>query len=133
MPVEEHSWCSEQVIAALSREPVGTELAQQVAQALKSGRYIMNGHRDYCGVGLVYTTPQKVFEFCYVNDGFNTDSIISFSDENEFIKFLSEQSDYSMSGADESSAVFYEKNTFGRNNQRITVARLEHLVATSRL
>lgn len=88
------------------------ELAQEVALALKKGHSIMYSHRDYCGVGLMCSKssqeddPCQIFEFCYVYDGYNTDSIITFRDEKEFVKFLSEQSEYSMSGADEKSSVF---------------------------
>ena len=122
---EKYSWCAPEVIRDLAQDKVGKELALQVVQALNNGQSILRNHRDYCGVGLTKNQAGE-FEFCYVYDGYPMERIIGFDSEEKFVEFLSEQSDFSMSGAQEGP--FLEKNDWSVNNQRITVASLKSLV-----
>lgn len=101
--------------------PIGKGFAQRVAQKLKTKSDLMYSHRDYCGTGLTWDNNQ--FIYCHVNDGYPAEVIRSFTDEQAFIEWLSEQSDQSLSGAD-------ERNDFYRNNQRITQARLFDFVSS---
>ncbi|KAL9653402.1 hypothetical protein ABK040_002038 [Willaertia magna] len=130
------SWSKQDVIDALSKEKYGHSFAKQVAHHLKSlNKKLMYTHRDFCGLGLLYDNNKQQFKFCYVYDGYednyasnnNENGIISFNKEDEFIEFLENQCDYSLSGAD-SKSVFYEKDIWTRNNQRIDKKRLERMI-----
>ncbi len=110
-----------------STEQYGIELAQQVAKALLAGKKIMYTHRDYCGMGLIYENAK--FQFVYVEDGYDTTPITgaSFSDELQFIQFLAQQSDFTLSGEDPTS-IFFEQNDWNKNNQRLNIARLHSIL-----
>jgi len=68
MSADKNAWSTDEVVRELSQSKVGIELSEQVVQALKNGKTLMYGHRDYCGVGL-RKNEQGGFEFCYVDDG----------------------------------------------------------------
>ena len=98
--------------------PVGKDLAVKVAEALKF-RNLLYQHRDYCGVGLICEDNR----FCYVRvfDGDPVETVRDFDSQEDFIGWLSGQTNNSLCGSD-------EQNTFYRNNQRLTLDRLKAFV-----
>lgn len=130
--MSQYEWSSDQALSSLSREPIGRELAKKVAARLlkdadKSGLWF--SHRDYCGHGLMYASGQ--FLLIEVHDGYADDSrsLLTWDDEDAFQVWLSNQSDYSLSGADESHAELVASSTFELNNQRLTRQRMVDYVA----
>jgi len=106
-------------LASLSQEPYGHDLAKKVAKHLKLRGSIAHNHRDYCGTGLFYLEGEYLYTV--VDDGhpvpyYGRERGWSFGDLHSFAAWLSQQSDYSLSMAD-NPAVF--------NNQTITRSRLE--------
>lgn len=115
----------------LSDEPFGTMLAAKVAEKLKrnpsslskNGFYTTAGglyhaHRDYCGIGLYFFEGK--FTVGEVNDGMGPQPMLGiFDDEEQFVAWLSRQSDQSM-------ALIFD-GTYGSrfNNQTITKVRLQ--------
>ncbi|MDX2254377.1 MAG: hypothetical protein NW214_02575 [Pseudanabaenaceae cyanobacterium bins.39] len=115
---------------------VGIELAQAVANKLEQGFVLAFNHRDYCGMGLQYT--DGVFIYAEVQDGFlpKIDNLrgdlqngamtniqyLLFYTRAEFIDWLASQSDHTLSGSEIA-------DEFIRNNQRLTVKRLQEFVA----
>ncbi|TAF66018.1 MAG: hypothetical protein EAZ55_07325 [Cytophagales bacterium] len=97
----------------------GNSLATNVAIYLEKGGVIAYAHRDYCGMGLIYDAEKQKFAYCSVQDGQGFYPEKVFDNRKDFIKWLSEQSDESLSGK--------ELSEFLRNNQRITKERLMHL------
>lgn len=125
-------WSSEKTISNLSREPIGLELAEAVASKLISERGrggIWYTHRDYCGHALVYLY-EKICVVEY-DDGMPFEGTIlkRWKSESEFVGWLRNQSDYSLSGADEREADLYTDNRYRQNNQRITARRLRRFLA----
>jgi hypothetical protein len=119
-----------------SSDTVGIELAQAVATKLEQGFVLAFNHRDYCGMGLQYI--DGVFMYAEVQDGFlptienlrddqqsgamaNIQHLLFYT-RAEFIDWLASQSDHTLSG----SAIADE---FIRNNQRLTVKRLQEFVS----
>lgn len=95
--------------------PYGRALATRVAAALVRGKKIMNEHRDYCGLGLVYA--DGAYQYVIVGDGEPVETRLRFDTQKDFIEWLAAQSDDSLHGCDEPE--------FDRGNQRVTRARLE--------
>lgn len=93
---------------------VGKEVAQKIAAKLKTKSDLMYDHRDYCGTGLTWAKGKFIYAKIY--DGLPMETIREFTNEREFVEWLSVQSNKSLSGEDED--VFY------RNNQRLTLMRL---------
>jgi len=98
--------------------PVGTELAQQIAELLEQGLQICLRHRDFCGMGLRYC--EGIFLYGEVRDG----------------ELLS-QDDYPSMPVAEEREVFTSREAFvswlaiqtnrsmrGEGNQRLTHERL---------
>ena len=80
-------------------------------------------HRDYCGHGLIRT--EDGIKLCDILDGHHPgQAIAEWRSREEFVAFFAEQSDYSCSGWDESSPVFFTTDEWHRNNQRLTRAKL---------
>lgn len=80
-------------------------------------------HRDYCGHGLIRT--EDGIKLCDILDGHHPGAAIAeWRSREDFVAFFSEQSDYSCSGWDESSPVFFTEDEWHRNNQRLTRAKL---------
>jgi len=119
---------------ALNNERYGEGLARKVADKLEQnlskyderGYYVSAGglyhsHRDYCGVGLYFF--ENRFTFGEVNDAMGPHPIfLTFDDKDEFVEWLSNQSDQSM------SLIAFAKDkyvSFIFNNQTITKERLE--------
>ena len=109
----------------LNSEPYGNELALKISEKLIKcketdsppknycGKGIHFAHRDYCGIGIFYFKEEFVLSTVF--DGYGPDSIIIiFDSEEEFIKWLANESDQGMS--------LYGKEF---NNQTITKLRLD--------
>ncbi len=87
--LEKQAWTKE----THDKTPYGTVLANQVSHYLEIGGTIGNVHRDYCGMGFI--CEASVYYYCIIGDGYFTEHI-SFPNKEAFIKWLSEQSDYTM-------------------------------------
>ena len=121
-------WSSDKTIAELSRQPVGRALATRIAAQLQTDdgkRGLWVSHRDYCGHGLVYRTAR--YRLVEYSDGdiVNGEQLIAWDKSDDFISWLERQSDYSLSGAVESEPDLFTDSPSKRNNQRITVVRLQ--------
>jgi hypothetical protein len=94
-------------------------------------------HRDYCGVGLAFVCGilkiQEVFDG-YFMQGPNVKIFKEWNYEQQenFIDFMSVQSDYTLSGFDNAS-IFYEDRDFFRGNQRLSLQRITAFVAAKNL
>lgn len=122
----EHSWANALTKDSTTTATYGNALAAKVAKALKDKGPCVNSHRDYCGKGLAFVDGK--FLYGSVNDGYLDNVDMEWVDDKEFVEWLASQSDWSLSGID-STLPGYEKEPFGRNNQRITKDRLEDFVA----
>lgn len=119
-----HVWSAPERIAALSKEPFGIALMQRVAERLQnSGKSMCYCHREYCGHGLFFEDGK--FQLAEVQDGDPRHTLSSWETVFSFIAFWSQQSDYTCSGADAAAEVFFAKDSFNLNNQRITRERLK--------
>jgi hypothetical protein len=98
----------------LDPKPYGASLAGRVASALDGGGELLYNHRDYCGMGLVKTTPG--YAYCVVSDG-QPDPRQSFPTRDAFVTWLAAQSDFTLSGRESA-------DPFDWDNQRVTRARL---------
>jgi hypothetical protein len=111
---------------------IGAALAGQVATRLEQGKTLAYDHPEYCGMGLQFV--DGMFVYAEVQDGrlplprnlqggpMAGMEHAMFATRDAFIAWLAGQSDQSLSGqqlADE----------FLRNNQRITLERLQQFVA----
>lgn len=84
-------------------------------------------HRDFCGHGLIRT--QDGIKLCDILDGHHPgEAIAEWRSRDEFVAFFAEQSDYSCSGWDEASPVFFTSDEWHRNNQRLTREKLRRFV-----
>jgi len=80
-------------------------------------------HRDYCGHGLIRT--EHGIKLCDILDGhYPGEAIVEWRSREAFVAFFAEQSDYSCSGWDETSPVFFSSDEWHRNNQRLTREKL---------
>jgi hypothetical protein len=122
----DHSWNTPEILNHLDRTPYGFPFASSVLHALKHSKEFCHQHRDYCGVGIFYTpTPTKTIRISHVYDGYPEDTITEFHTEQDFVDWLSIQSDYTLSGINERLPSFFI------NNQRITRSRLEAFIKAS--
>ncbi|HLT86780.1 MAG TPA: hypothetical protein VKZ57_04275 [Sphingobacterium sp.] len=117
-----------EIFQSLDQENYGRELARNVAEKLKSsssklddngndvsskGLYL--SHRDYCGIGLYFFKGE--FTLGEVNDGMGPHPVlITFESLEEFVEWLANQNDQSMS--------LYTVSSF--NNQTISKIRLKY-------
>lgn len=112
----------------LDRALFGPVLAGQVwdrvtARPVGEG-LIHEFHRDYCGHGLIRT--RDGVKLCDILDGHHTgEAIAEWRSREDFVAFFAEQSDYSCSGWDEASPVFFTDDEWHRNNQRLTREKLQ--------
>ena len=84
-------------------------------------------HRDYCGHGLIRT--EAGIKLCEILDGHHPgEANAEWRSREDFVAFFAEQSDYSCSGWDESSPVFFTSDEWHRNNQRLTRKKLLRFV-----
>uniref|UniRef100_A0A0G4G8R9 Uncharacterized protein n=1 Tax=Chromera velia CCMP2878 TaxID=1169474 RepID=A0A0G4G8R9_9ALVE len=131
----EHIWNSEEALSGLDRTPYGKDLARSLADALVEAKawsgdepYIGYVHRDYCGygVGLCKDTFWYGPLEC---DGWpvkSEDAEKSWKSADEFVDWLAQQSNYSLSGVPEAE----EKGefSFSVNNQRMNKGRIEQFI-----
>ncbi len=99
------------------KTPYGNEIAQNVADFLENNGVIANSHRDYCGMGLIQ--EDGVYYYCICADGTAFYPQEAFNDQKAFIKWLSAQSDDTMSRKHEPNIT-----PFDIDNQCITKERL---------
>jgi predicted metal-dependent HD superfamily phosphohydrolase len=114
----------------LDPTPYGRDLAERVAVFLKQGHALLHGHRDYCGMGLVFSHGR----FCYgqVEDGWilPPDELTAspdsphrvFARQEDFVEWLASQSDLSL-------ARLEAEDSFYHRNQTLTRERLEEFAA----
>ena len=112
-----------------SAPPIGTALANLVADRLERGSILAYQHRDYCGVGLRFGEQRYIYgevndgvlplpsECKYWQEAGDIEKLI-FASRADFIAWLAEQTDESLSGRSLSQ-------TWLHDNQRLTRARLE--------
>lgn len=111
---------------------IGTALAEQVATRLEQGVTLAFDHPEYCGMGLQFV--DGVYVYAEVQDGrlplprnlqggpmANMEHAM-FTTRDAFVAWLAAQSDQSLSGATLA-------DEFLRNNQRLTLERLQQFVA----
>ncbi len=111
----------------LDRTLFGPVLAGQVWDRVMTRRVgeglIHEFHRDYCGHGLIRT--EDGIKLCDILDGHHPgEAIAEWRSREDFVAFFAEQSNYSCSGWDETSPVFFTSDEWHRNNQRLTRAKL---------
>ncbi|MGX1788131.1 hypothetical protein ACWIGM_15385 [Bosea sp. NPDC055332] len=111
----------------LDRALFGPVLAGRVWDRLmgcKPGEGLIHEfHRDFCGHGLIRT--EGGVKLCDIQDGhYPGKAIAEWHSRDEFVAFFAEQSDYSCSGWDETSPVFFTDDEWYRNNQRLTREKL---------
>ncbi len=83
----------------LNSTPYGGGLANKIANKLMLSKGFSGGiyfaHRDYCGLGIFYT--EGIFKKSIVYDGYsNIEAILQINSRQEFIDWLSKESDQSM-------------------------------------
>ncbi len=105
------------------KTPYGESLAARVADALRRGATIANGHRDYGGMGLFRIGGEYLYAEVY--DGQPSgDPPARFTSGQDFVAWLAAQSDASLRGD--------PSDPFTFDNQRVTRARLVDAVRTSK-
>jgi hypothetical protein len=128
-----------------SKIPYGRTLAVQLATKLWANNVkdfsidcfgIFSTHRDYCGHGLGWLRTRNISKLVIseVYDGyFSGPAIMAWSadEQNEFTSWLALQSDFSLSGCDQSSVLFYNADKFFQNNQRITESSIKEFLTDS--
>lgn len=110
----------------------GINLSERVYEFLKQGSSISSSHYGYCGVGFVF--DKNVIHYTHFDEwltwrggkryelgGEYLGIIKSFATKQEFVGWLSIQSDHSLSG-------FKTGDDWYINNQRITKSRLERFL-----
>lgn len=126
--VEKYTWSTQETLDLLDKNKLGERLVELLAKKLKKKEGLYYVHRDYCGHGLDFVDGK--YRLLVVHDGY-PDSMFVLKDwasEQNFISFFAEQSDWSMSGVDESNICFIAENMHGLNNQRLTRKRIENYV-----
>ena len=81
----------------------GTALAECVAAELMMGHPMLNSHRDYCGVGLVFDSRKNIFCMSKVSDGYPMSTMDKNKGDSvwtaeEFVPWLARQSDQTLLG-----------------------------------
>ena len=85
-------------------------------------------HRDFCGHGLIRT--KEGIKLCDILDGHHPgEAIAEWRSREDFVAFFAEQSDYSCSGWDETSPIFFTSDEWHRNNQRLTREKFRRFLA----
>eukprot|EP00128_Syssomonas_multiformis_P003288 Colp12_sorted_trinity150504_noHs@5363 len=113
-----------------SRKFFGVELADQVATKLIDGFELAYRHRDFCGQGLTFNPSKSAFVLVFVYDGGADEVLKTFYTRDEFVLWLSQQCDYTMSGADTDSDL-YQEWEFNRGNQFISEERLRSFLEST--
>lgn len=105
--------------------PFGDALMMRVWRHLKRcprDEGITYGHRDYCGHGLVHAVDG--IALVLVEDGWPREVLQTWRDEAAFVDFWARQTDDRCGGHDANEPLFFTTDTWLRDNQRITLARL---------
>ncbi|WP_424812084.1 hypothetical protein [Roseococcus sp. YIM B11640] len=106
------------------RSPFGEAFAERMWEHVRRNRYedgiLPEGHRDYCGHGLV--KQGRGVALCTVYDGMPRIEapLASWDDEGEFVAFWSRQSNWSVNGFDRNEPLFFTEDEWARANQRLT-------------
>jgi len=102
------------IYSNLDQQCYGPDIASKVAYKLVEGRGLFHSHKYYCGMGLFFY--ENLFTMGDVHDGYEApfEYVVSCNDEEDFILWLSNENDQSMS-------LYGERF----NNQTITKIRLE--------
>lgn len=139
----DQKWNSKEVIDKLDRAEFGPELAEKVAEKINDGNYIgTNHHSGYCGWALGKDKLSGVYSLCrneggdvitYIfegKDGRNFVADMEWKEKPRFVEWLSEQSDFSMSGANTESDIgqIIKGNKYLINNQTITRTTLSNFI-----
>lgn len=117
-----------------SHPTVGLALAEAVADRLEAGQILAHRHPEYCGIGL--QCVNGVFIVAEATDGEMPNEsqyqqykqrgdeieFQAFHSRAQFVAWLAAQSDDSLSGQELA-------NEWSRNNQRLTLARLQGFIA----
>lgn len=113
---------------------VGPALADAVASRLESGHVLANKHPEYCGIGLQHTNGVFIVSEVFDGELFNETQYIqarqrgdqpefaAFHSRAEFVAWLAQQSDESLSGKD-------LPQEWLRGNQRLSLGRLQAFIA----
>ncbi|CAJ1409898.1 unnamed protein product [Effrenium voratum] len=133
------AWQEPDVLAALSKEGFGRELAEQVACKLKQQLEAGKGydkelyhlpqiiHRDYCGY-CVFATKSKGWGYGEIGcDGYPPElpGLRQWDTKEEFVEWLAEQSDYTMAFMGMCDPKDWpQEDMFAVNNQTITRSKL---------
>lgn len=126
-----------------SKNPYGAKLAAQLAVKLWDNQTkdyttdlfgIMETHRDYCGHGLGWLRARGISKLVIseVYDGYFAGPnlmVWSTDEQKKFIDWLALQSDFRLSGCDQTSVLFYHSDEFFQNNQRINESRIRKFLA----
>lgn len=113
--------------AEMSREPFGEDLTQKVAERLLNGEVLKYVHRDYCGHGLSHDGSNYILA-TYL-DGTLSSIVLQWNNRDDFVAFLREQSDFTMSGASPGIKELAATENFYLTNQTITRSRLVEFVS----
>ena len=119
-------------ISGLSKQQFGKELAEKFIDTIENKSAYSRAHPGYCGWIAGFQKKEQKFVFTrswegYINgiDGTEPDLTWNLSQKEELIDWLSQQSDYSMSGGDTDSKIY----GFGYiNNQTISETKMKEFI-----
>lgn len=117
----------------MSNSTIGVSLAEAVARHLEAGHKLAHSHPEYCGMGL--HCVNGVFIYCEVYDGDlltetqyhnqakqgDAPEFLAFAERAQFVAWLAGQSDQSLAGLD-------AQQDWRRNNQRLSLQRLQEFI-----
>lgn len=113
--------------------PLARKLALKLWSSTNNNFGMIIDHQGYCGHGLAWKNKKliiaKVYDGCFPM----SDPLMTWS-ENEktaFVNWFAVQSDFSLSGYDNTQGSFYTSELFYLGNQRITRDRVERFINNS--
>jgi hypothetical protein len=110
--------------------PYGTDFATQCANIFWANRKDYFGiyfeHQLYCGHGLAWVGNNLILSEVWDGILFPQQSIMKWSvqEKVQFIHWLSQQSDFSLSGEDKAAMGLYTDDKWAQGNQRLSHARI---------
>lgn len=107
----------------------GSDLMRAVAaRLLREGEKggLREYHKEYCGHGLFHD-GQK-YCLATLEDGYPSEVLQTWATTEDFVAFFATQTDYSCSGADETSPIFAADDPWLIGNQRLERTRLDEYV-----
>lgn len=117
----------------LSKQPFGRPLAQQFIDALHNGKGFATCHPGYCGWIAGYSPQRDQFLFTRSWEGGlgvemeeAIDLVWKGSEKEQLIEWLANQSDYTMSGADDNSIINPSHGWI--NNQTLSEKRIREFL-----